>query len=81
MKILTDNANRAIQCNVPMQVSQPGGQLWNQCNVIQVLQPDDLIISLKHGCNALQWVDTHRKHFFAYYEGNLWTKQTLFIKY
>ena len=29
--ILTDNANRAIQGNVAMQVTQPGGQLCKQC--------------------------------------------------
>ena len=29
--ILTDNANRAIQGNVAMQVMQSGGQLWKQC--------------------------------------------------
>ena len=29
--ILTDNANRAIQGNVTMQVMQPGGQVWKQC--------------------------------------------------
>ena len=29
--LVTDNANRAIQGNVAMQVIQPGGQLWNQC--------------------------------------------------
>ena len=29
--ILTDDADRAFQGNVAMQVSQPGGQLWNQC--------------------------------------------------
>ena len=28
--ILTDNANRAFQGNVAMQMTQPGGQLWNQ---------------------------------------------------
>ena len=28
--ILTDNANRALQGNVAMRVTQPGGQLWNQ---------------------------------------------------
>ena len=28
--ILTDNANRAFQGNVATQVTQPGGQLWNQ---------------------------------------------------
>ena len=27
--MLTDNANRAIQGNVAMQVMLPGGQLWN----------------------------------------------------
>ena len=27
--ILTDNANRAFRGNVAMQVTQPGGQLWN----------------------------------------------------
>ena len=29
--ILTDKANRAIQGNVAMQVTQPGGQLCKQC--------------------------------------------------
>ena len=29
--IITDNANRAIQGNVAMQVTQPGGQLCKQC--------------------------------------------------
>ena len=29
--ILTDNANRAIQGNVAMQATLPGGQLWKQC--------------------------------------------------
>ena len=29
--ILTDNANRAIQGNMGMQVTQPGGQLSKQC--------------------------------------------------
>ena len=36
--ILTDNANRAIQGNVAMQVTQPGGQLWNQ--TMEVMSPD-----------------------------------------
>ena len=31
--ILTDNANRAIQGYVAMQVMQPGGQLCKQCLV------------------------------------------------
>ena len=29
--ILTDSANRAIQGNVAMQVTRPGGQLWKHC--------------------------------------------------
>ena len=29
--ILTDNANRAIQGDVAMQVTQPGGQICKQC--------------------------------------------------
>ena len=29
--IQADNANMAIQGNVAMQVTQPGGKLWNQC--------------------------------------------------
>ena len=29
--ILTDDANRAIQGNVAMQVTRPDGQLWKQC--------------------------------------------------
>jgi len=29
--ILTDNTNRAIQGNVAMQVTQPGGQVCNLC--------------------------------------------------
>ena len=28
---IADNANRAIQGNVAMHVTLPGGQLWNQC--------------------------------------------------
>ena len=28
--ILTDNANKAFQSNMAMQVTQPGDQLWNQ---------------------------------------------------
>ena len=28
---LTDNANRAIQCNVAMQVAPPDVQILNQC--------------------------------------------------
>ena len=31
--ILTDNVNRLIQGNVAMQVTQPAGQLWNQCKL------------------------------------------------
>ena len=34
--ILTDNANRAFQGNVAMQVTQPGGQLWKQAIQLQV---------------------------------------------
>ena len=37
--ILTDNAKRAFQGNVAMQVTQPGGQLWNQA--MQVTSSDD----------------------------------------
>ena len=40
---LTDNANRAFQGNVAMQVTQPGGQLWNQA--MQVTSPDDQILN------------------------------------
>ena len=36
--ILTDNANRAFQGNAAMQVTQPGGQLWNQA--MQVTWPN-----------------------------------------
>ena len=35
--ILTDIANRAFQGNVAMKVTQPGGQLWNQCTMGIVL--------------------------------------------
>ena len=41
--ILTDNANRAFQGNVAMQVTQPGGQLWNQA--MQVTPPHDQILN------------------------------------
>ena len=41
--ILTDNANRAIQGYLAMQVT-PGGQLWNQA--MQVTSPDDQIWSM-----------------------------------
>ena len=30
--ILTDDANRAFRGDVAMQVTQPGGQLWNQAS-------------------------------------------------
>ena len=33
---LTDNANMAIQGNVAMQVTQPSGQLWQQCKWCQM---------------------------------------------
>ena len=37
--ILTDNANRAIQGNMAMQVTQPGGQFWKQCwNNVEQMQ-------------------------------------------
>ena len=35
--ILTDNANRTIQSNVAMQVTQSGGQLWKQCKWRQLI--------------------------------------------
>ena len=35
--ILTDNTNRAIQGNVAMKVTQPGGQV---CILMQVAPPD-----------------------------------------
>ena len=41
--ILTDIANRAFQGNVAMQVTQPGGQLWNQA--MQVTLPDNQILN------------------------------------
>ena len=41
--ILTDDANRAIQGYLAMQVTQPGGQLWNQA--MQVTSPDDQILN------------------------------------
>ena len=41
--ILTDNANRAIEGYLAMQVTQPGGQLWNQA--MQVTSPDDQILN------------------------------------
>ena len=37
--IPTNTAKRAFQGNVAMQVTQPGGQLWNQA--MQVMSPDD----------------------------------------
>ena len=41
--ILTDNANRALQGNVTMRVTQPGGQLWNQA--MQVTSSDDQMLN------------------------------------
>ena len=41
--ILTDNVNRAFQCNVAMRVTQLGGQLWNQA--MQVTSPDDQVLN------------------------------------
>ena len=34
--ILTDNANRAIQGNVAMQVAPSGGQIWNALLALSV---------------------------------------------
>ena len=47
--ILTDNANRAIQGNVSIQVTQSDGQLWNAsgaiwCPKLQLIQ----VLSLIH---------------------------------
>ena len=39
--ILTDNANRAFQGDVAMQVTQSGCQLWNQA--MQVTSPDQIL--------------------------------------
>ena len=41
--IPTNTANRAFQGNVAMQVTQPGGQLWNQA--MQVTLPDNQILN------------------------------------
>ena len=41
--ISTDYANRALQGDVAMRVTQPGGQLWNQA--MQVKLPDDQILN------------------------------------
>ena len=38
--ILTDNANRAIQGNVEMQLTQSGGQLWKQCKWRHRMKPN-----------------------------------------
>ena len=38
---IADDANRTVQSNVAMQVTQPGGQLWNQ--TMQVTSPDEQI--------------------------------------
>ena len=46
--ILTDNANRAFQGNVAVQVTQPGGQLWNQAT--QVTLPDNQILQQIRKC-------------------------------
>ena len=35
--MLTDNANKAIQGNVAIQVAQSGGQLWKQCKWRQLM--------------------------------------------
>ena len=37
--IQTDDANMAIQGNVAMQVTQYGGQLWNQCKLLHLMTP------------------------------------------
>ena len=50
--ILTDNANRAIQGYLAMQVTQPGGQLWNQA--MQVTSPDDQILN-QFASGAIWW--------------------------
>ena len=45
--ILTDNANRAIQGNVAMQVTQPG---WKNCNIGWQVMPSGGQI-----CNQCRW--------------------------
>ena len=53
--ILTDNANRAIQGNMAMHVTLPGGQLWNQCKWWPNLQPMQVVPSGGQICNQCKW--------------------------
>ena len=62
--ILTDNANRAFQGNVAMQVTQPGGQLWNQA--MQVTSPDDQILN-QFGTNQNVQIQKKYKSDFKKY--------------
>ena len=62
--ILTDNANRAFQGNVATQVTQPGGQLWNQA--IQLIWPDDQILNQFATNQKMHILKKYKIHFKKY---------------
>ena len=55
--ILTDKANRAIQGNVAMQVTQPGGQHCKQCKwcLMTNFEPMQVVPSVGQICNLGRW--------------------------
>ena len=60
--ILTDNANRAIQGNVAMQVAPPGDQIWIKCKWRHRMT--------KFGSNVSG--ATFRRHFVTCVSGSFW---------
>ena len=55
--IQTDDANMAIQGNVAMQVTQYGGQLWNQCKLLHLMTPFQA-----NACGAIWWPNCQLMH-------------------
>ena len=66
--ILTYDANRAIQGNMTMQVTQPGGQIcnissvvtwWPTLQIMQVVQPNDQMLNQSKLCHLVIKYATH----------------------
>ena len=62
--IRTDNAKRAFQGNVATQVTQPGGQLWNQA--MQLIWPDDQILNQFATNQKMHILKKYKTHFKKY---------------
>ena len=64
--ILTDNANRAIQGNVAMHVTLPGGQLWNQCKWCHLVAK-----FATNASGAIWWLNLQLKYRVSLKKGTL----------